>query len=75
MDETLRDLIVLKWSGTIADLAKRCGLSVRAIQDLVRGRVAEPRAATCAKIAKGLTVSPRRVDKAVRASRAAAQPD
>lgn len=74
MPETLDALLLdRKVSDRLDDFAERAGVSVRALHDLRKGRVASPRRATVLALANALRVKPDRVLKAIEASHAASQ--
>jgi transcriptional regulator with XRE-family HTH domain len=73
MAETFDTLLDKLRPATLAEIAERCGLSLRALADLRAGRVSDPRRATVIALSVALKCKPSRVRAAIAASYAAGQ--
>ena len=68
MAETFDTLLDKLRPATLAEIAERCGLSLRALADLRAGRVGDPRRATVIALSLALKCKPSRVRAAIQAS-------
>jgi transcriptional regulator with XRE-family HTH domain len=72
-EETLDTLLDKLRPATLAEIAERCGLSLRALADLRAGRVSDPRRATVIALSVALKCKPSRVRLAIQTTHDAAQ--